>query len=66
MPAPKQKDLPTWIFWLAQDANGAWWGFEVEPLMHESGWYENEVGKYMKICTDLSNKLWSKSLEAVE
>ena len=37
-----------WVHWLAQDADGAWWGFEVEPLMHDSGWYENEVGRYIR------------------
>lgn len=41
--------LPGWVAWVARDADGAWWGFEVEPLPHDSGWYENEVGRYVRI-----------------
>ncbi len=66
MPVPKQQDLPMWICWIAQDANGVWWGYEVEPIMHENGWYENEVGKYYKICADSPNLSWCKSLKSVE
>lgn len=43
------KNLPDWVKWLAQDADGSWWGYEVEPLQHFSGWYENEVGQYIRI-----------------
>ena len=38
-------ELPEWVLWIAQDANGAWWGYECEPLQHDTGWYENEVGR---------------------
>ncbi|NHZ69928.1 MAG: hypothetical protein GWP20_01705, partial [Thermotogales bacterium] len=37
--------LPAWVFWLAQDEGGAWWGYEAEPLQFHNGWYENEVGR---------------------
>lgn len=38
-------EFPVWVCWLAQDADGRWWGYEVEPLERDSGWYENEVGR---------------------
>ena len=37
-------ELPHWVKWKAQDADGAWWGYSVEPLEFSKGWYENEVG----------------------
>ena len=24
---------PDWVAWVAQDASGDWWGYEVEPLL---------------------------------
>ena len=53
---------PDWVQWLAQDANGSWWGFEVEPLQNHHGWYENEVGKYIKIADGQPNPQWQNSL----
>ena len=41
--------LPGWVLWVAQDSNGVWWGYSVEPLRNESGWYENEVGDYVQL-----------------
>jgi len=38
-------DIPAWARWAAMDADGAWWCYEVEPLMQDKGWYENEVGR---------------------
>lgn len=28
---PDWKDAPEWAQWVAHDANGDWWWFEVEP-----------------------------------
>ena len=42
-------ELPDWVKWLAQDEDGAWWGYSVEPLEFSHGWYENEVGMRQKI-----------------
>lgn len=36
---------PDWVAWVAQDANGQWWGYSVEPLRNDTGWYENEIGR---------------------
>jgi len=35
--------IPAGVRWIAQDSSGAWWGYSVEPLRHDSGWYENEA-----------------------
>lgn len=41
--------VPSWVRWIAQDSNGQWWGYSVEPLRHDHGWYENEVGDYIPL-----------------
>jgi hypothetical protein len=41
--------IPAWVRWIAQDSTGVWWGYSVEPLRHDSGWYENEVGDYVRL-----------------
>ena len=54
-------DIPGWINWIAQDESGVWWGYSVEPLRNERGWYENEVGKYLRLGeTEATN--WTESL----
>ncbi len=39
--------IPSWVNWVAQDSSGVWWGYSVEPLRNDKGWYENEVGEYV-------------------
>ncbi|MDQ7074760.1 MAG: hypothetical protein Q9O24_06310 [Gammaproteobacteria bacterium] len=56
-------DLPAWIEWLAQDENGVWWGFECEPNEGDCYWYENEVGRYLKLATGDKNPAWRASLQ---
>jgi hypothetical protein len=41
-------EIPGWVCWIAQDADGTWWGYEVEPNLSHISWYENEVGQ--RIC----------------
>ena len=55
-------DLPEWIAWIAQDKNGVWWGFEQEPNEGHDFWYENEVGRYLKITTTEPNTDWRNTL----
>ncbi|MCK4585781.1 MAG: hypothetical protein KAU29_00450 [Gammaproteobacteria bacterium] len=55
-------NLPPWIHWLAQDADGVWWGFEVEPLQADHSWYENEVGQYLRLEAGKPNPQWRNSL----
>lgn len=59
-------DLPKWVLWVAQDADGVWWGCECEPLQHDSGWYENEVGKNVRIVSTEANPDWQTTLQKVD
>jgi len=58
----KKSKLPDWVKWKAQDADGAWWGYSVEPLEFSEGWYENEVGQRIKIEHTSANPDWKNSL----
>jgi hypothetical protein len=42
-------DPPEWARWMAQDADGALWAYEVEPNKQHNGWYENEVGRIQRL-----------------
>ena len=55
-------DFPDWVCWLAQDADGAWWGYEVEPLQHDNGWDENEIGRRIGLLTTLPCANWREQL----
>lgn len=57
--------LPDWVNWIAQDKNGAWWGYQVEPLQNHQGWYENEVGQFINLGSDQQNPEWQHSLTKV-
>jgi len=58
--------FPGWVNWLAQDADGTWWGFEVEPLQHDTGWYENEIGRYIRLEAGTGNPAWRDTLRRVK
>lgn len=53
---------PDWVRWIAQDSSGDWWGYSVEPLRHDSGWYENEVGQYLHLHSSAPDN-WQTSLK---
>jgi len=53
-----QIDMPEWVNWLAQDADGQWWGYEVEPHQYDHGWYENEIGRCIKLGQSKPDKAW--------
>jgi len=58
-------DVPDWVCWLAQDQNGAWWGYSAEPLRNDTGWYENEVGDYIRLAVTESHN-WKSSLTRIK
>ena len=62
---PELTDLPNWINWLAQDADGTWWGYEAIPNEQHNGWYENGVGCYVRLRRDEANTDWLNSLRRV-
>lgn len=55
---------PEWVKWVAQDSSGAWWGYSVEPLRHEGGWYENTIGDCVRLGHS-SPFCWEQSLQLV-
>jgi len=57
--------LPDWCQWLAQDADGSWWAYEAEPNQYDKGWYENEVGRCLKIRQDNANPNWLGSIRKI-
>ncbi|MDH5408375.1 MAG: hypothetical protein OEY00_07170 [Gammaproteobacteria bacterium] len=61
----KESEYPDWVQWLAQDADGQWWGYEQEPLQYHAGWYENEVGRRIKLGKGEENPDWENSLQRV-
>ena len=62
---PLTTNLPQWVKWLAQDEDGAWWGYSVEPLEYSRGWYENEIGLQQKIKQSSANPDWRNSLTKI-
>jgi len=58
--------VPDWVRFIAQDSDGSWWGYSVEPLENHRGWYENEVGENVKLLQLSADKEWRKSLFAYE
>jgi hypothetical protein len=59
---PPLAELLHWAAWLAKDADGAWWCFEAEPNQHDTGWYENEVGRYHRVGQAMPNTDWREAL----
>ncbi|MDH5648045.1 MAG: hypothetical protein OEY67_00190 [Gammaproteobacteria bacterium] len=56
--------IPGHIQWIAQDSNGVWWGYTAEPHRHDTGWYENETGEYIRLGVTESAG-WERSLQRV-
>ncbi|KAG1707720.1 Type-4 uracil-DNA glycosylase [Nymphon striatum] len=48
-----------------QDEDGVWWAYEVEPLQHHKGWYENEVGRSIKLGLSDNPRGWKNTLKKV-
>ena len=58
-------ELPGWALWIAQDKDGAWWAYECEPLQHDTGWYENEVGRRVFLMSANGNSDWQSTLQKI-
>jgi len=58
-------EIPDWVRWVAQDSSGVWWGYSVEPLRNENGWYENEVGNYVRLGMNEADD-WQQSLKKID
>jgi hypothetical protein len=57
--------LPKWARWIAQDADGVWWAYEVEPLQFHKGWYENEVGLNKRLGQGVAPLDYKKTLKRI-
>ena len=64
--SPDLSKLPDWVRWIAQDGDGAWWGYEHEPNMSDSGWYENEVGESLRLGLGPENPGWRHTIRAIK
>ncbi len=58
--------IPEWVYWIAQDADGVWWGYQVEPNQSHHSWYENEVGKSIRLGAGVRNPDWICTLKQVK
>ena len=56
--------IPDWVRRLAQDADGTWWAYEAEPNQQDYGWYENEVGRILRLGQDAPPADWEATLTA--
>ena len=54
--------LPEWVGWVAQDADGTWWGYAHEPNMSDRGWYENELGDCIRLEKTEPNQNWKEQI----
>lgn len=59
------EQIPAWVGWVAQDSDGAWWAYEHEPNMSDTGWYENEAGACIKLNQGKPNPAWKLSLRKI-
>lgn len=57
--------LPEWAQYIAQDADGQWWAYEAEPNLSHISWYENEVGRILKLNSEQPNINWLQSLQKI-
>jgi len=54
--------VPEWVRYIAQDSDGSWWGYSVEPLQNHRGWYENELGQNKKLLQATVSDNWRNML----
>ncbi len=59
-------EIPDWVCWLAQDKDGTWWGYQVEPNLSHRSWYENEVGRCVCLGKRVQNADWSATLKRLK
>jgi hypothetical protein len=57
--------IPHWVRWLVQDANGSWWAHEHEPNLGDVAWYENEVGHQLTLMQAAPESDWRQSLMGI-
>jgi len=58
--------IPDWVCWIAQDADGSWWGYQVEPNLSHLSWYENEVGNSICLGKRVLKQDWVSTLKRIK
>lgn len=58
----RHRPAPEWALWAAQDRDGSWWAYKAEPLHNDQGWYENEIGQFVKLGDDIPPRDWKSQL----
>jgi hypothetical protein len=59
-------EIPDWVCWIAQDASGFWWGYQVEPNQSHLSWYENEVGNSVNLGIGAKDVDWLLTLNRIK
>jgi len=59
-------EFSEWVCWIAQDADGIWWGYQVEPNLSRQSWYENEVGRSVRLGKGGVDLDWVLTLKRVK
>ena len=63
---PTYSTPPSWVNWLAKDADGSWYGYEYRPMTILDGWVIGQlVGKTIKLGQDEPCEYWETTLERV-
>lgn len=63
---PSWDDAPEWANWLAQDSNGWWYWFEIEPYQEEACWNFGGDEEYDRIraIDAIPNPNWRNTLQS--
>jgi len=49
--------------WIAQNENGIWWGFEIEPVVGETDWENQNNGMKILLKEEAKNENWKDTLQ---
>lgn len=49
--------------WIAQNENGIWWGFEIEPVVGEKDWENQNNGMKILLKEEAPNQNWKDTLQ---
>lgn len=68
MSKPDWKDTPEWVIWIAQDGNGVWNGYDLEPTACNNQWQRIDLnmfntGKFITLERDYPSDKWKETLE---
>jgi hypothetical protein len=61
---PEWKNAPDWAQWLAQDEDGEWWWYELEPKQACTDAWSEWEGLHRAAFVPRHNAEWKDTLEA--